>query len=516
MTSGPLLVGVDVGTTNVKAVAHRLDGTAAALASAPLVALRPRPGWEQFPAQNIDDAVRSALRSMMSDVTDPSSIIGVAVASMGETAVPLDRNHRAVHDALAWHDARGTDEAASFVEDVGRDALYRITGLPPRRIFGVYKLMWLREHEPEAFRRVWRWMNVSDYVAFRLCGEIAMDRSLASRLSLLDIRTGELSSELLLAAGIDPEILPPVVDAGTRLGTVTRDASRATGLPEGTVVSVGGHDHPCGALGIGLVRPGELLDSIGTAESVFAVTGAPALDDETAASGFEQGRYVVPGMTYAMGGVYTSGASVEWVLRLLGLEDSDRHTRLLELARQARPGSDGAMFLPYLRLAGPPVNDNRVRGAFVGLSDSHGRPELARSVLEGLVYEFVCSLRAMERVFDVQMSRIIAIGGGAANSLGLAVKRDLTGITIERSDAAEPGALGAAMLAGIGAGTFGGFEEAVGQMSARLETVASPPDAPEVHARAIELYRAIHPSLADLHHRIITHTAVDRPADEEL
>lgn len=500
--SEDLLVGLDVGTTNVKAVAHRTDGTVVAQASRRLRSVRPQPGWEQYEAADVDGAVTGSLRQLTDELDDPGAIRAIAVASMGETAFPLDRHDEPLHPALAWHDRRGVAEAVEFSERIGRRELYKITGLPPRHIFGAYKMMWLRAHAPDAAAKMRRWLNMAEYAAFRLSGELAMDRSLASRMSLLDLATGKLSDELLAAADIDASVLAPVADSGIAIGTVTAAASAATGLSEDVVVATGGHDHPCGALGMGVVHPGDLLDSIGTAESILALTNEAVLDDHNADVGFEQGLYVVPGVTYAMGGVITSGAAIDWAARMLGLSGDRRQADLVELAATSRPGSGGVLFLPYLRIGGPPNNDSRVRAAFLGMSDATTQAELARAVVEGLAYEFVVGLRSLVENFDVDIRRVLAFGGGAVNELGLAIKSGLFDIPIERSTVAQPGALGAAMLAGIGAGYFPDADGAVEAMAAPADRLELVPDAPDVHAEAYERYAGLYELLAPLHHEI--------------
>lgn len=206
--------------------------------------------------------------------------------------------------------------------------------------------------------------------------------------------------------------------------------------------------------GWGWCGAGDLLDSLGTVESVFALTESAVLDEDTADTGYEQGRYVVPGGHYAMDAVYTSGAGIDWAARLLGLAGEHRHEELVTLAGSAPPGSDGVLFLPYLRLAGPPHNDSRARAAFVGMSDSTSRAEIARAVLGGLAYEFVLSLRGLEQRSTRGSRGSWPSAEGRGNDLGLAIKGDLVDRPIERATNPEPGALGAAMLAGCGAGVF--------------------------------------------------------------
>lgn len=503
--SGPaeLLVGLDVGTTNVKAAAYGGTGERVAAVSVPLPSRRPRPGWEEYDAAELATATFGALRRLTEQVP-AGNIKGLAVASMGETAVPLDARDVPLHPALAWHDQRGIAEARALVAAAGPDRFAAITGIAPRHIFGVFKLLWFRHHVDRAGRLAC-WLNVSDYVTYLLCGQRATSPSLATRMALLDLDGGDWSAELLAAAGIDATVFAPVVDSGTPLGTVTTRASAATGLPMDVVVSVGGHDHPCGALGAGLLRDDTVLDSLGTAESVFAAVGRPVLTPAVMASGYEQGRYVTPGGTYAMGGVYTSGAAVDWAANLLGLSGADRHARLLALAEQAPAGADGVLFLPHLRLANPPYNDSRSRGAFVGLSDRAGRESIARAVVEGLAYEFFLSYSGLADTFALPVEQVVAIGGGSGNRLGLAIKQRLLDVPLEVATEPEAASLGAAMLGGIGAGLFPDAAAA----SAAMRCARTPLPAAELGVDAAfyrrvyaERYEPLYRRLAPIHHEI--------------
>lgn len=250
-----------------------------------------------------------------------------------------------------------------------------------------------------------------------------------------------------------------------------------------------------------------ILDSLGTAESVFTVLEEPVLDTTVAASGYEQGRYVVPGRFYAMGGVYTSGAAIDWAAELLGLTHAERHADLVRLAADAPPGAGGALFLPHLRMSSPPVNDPRSRGAFVGLTDQTGRPEMARAVIEGLAYEFYHTYAGLREFFAPMADTIMVTGGGAANRVGLAIKHQLTQAVMALADDQQAAARGAAMLAGIGAEVFSGPDDAVRQLRCQTQPLTSEAvDAAFYRDTYQRRYRPLYDQLAPVHH------AIDKPS----
>ncbi|MDP9366993.1 MAG: FGGY family carbohydrate kinase, partial [Chloroflexota bacterium] len=265
----PLLVGVDVGTTNVKAVVYEPDGGAVAVAVVPTPTHYPRPSWAFYRPDELWAQTVKALREALAKVDDPRRVAGIAITSMGEAGVPVDVAGDPTFDAIAWFDTRTEPQVAWLEREIGREALFATTGLSLQPIWSLCKLLWLRENEPEAFSRTARWLNIADYIAYRLCGVQATDLSLASRTMALDLAHLRWSDDLLGAVGLSRDLLAPLAQSGTRLGNVTAESVRETGLPVGTPVSAGGHDHVCGALAVGVIEPGEVLNSLGTAEALF-------------------------------------------------------------------------------------------------------------------------------------------------------------------------------------------------------------------------------------------------------
>jgi xylulokinase len=497
-----VLLGVDVGTTNVKAAAYGVDGRLQTVATQRLAATQPRPGWSEYEPEQLFAAAASTMRRALAALDDPP-VAGVAVASMAETAVPVDAAGEPLFQAIAWHDERTWEQADWWRREVGTEAVYRVTGLPIMPIFGVHKLMWLRRHEPQTYARIRAWLNVADYVAYRLCGVQATDLSLASRLMLLDLRTRRWSSALLDACGIDPRVLPELVESGTRLGSVHRTAALATGLPEGTPVAAGGHDHPCGALALGLTQAGDLLDSMGTAESLLTVVAAPLLTNEMASSGYQQGAHVAAGMTYVNGGLYTSGACVEWLRSLIAVDEVDPYAALAAWAATSPVGSHGVFFLPHLRLPSPPVVAIDARAAFVGLGAGTERADLARALLEGLAFEAQASLEGLLRRSGLTLRRVRAIGGGSRNRLLMRIKAALLGARIEIASDDEATTLGAALLAGVAAGVYRDTLEAPQRLELAFDAVDVDPDWRERYLRAYhDVYLQLYPRLEGLHRAI--------------
>jgi xylulokinase len=497
----PLLVGADVGTTNIKAVAFDRSGQPVAHASTPTPTHYPRPGRAHYDPEELWGSFVATLRRVTDGLDDAGRIAGIAVASMGEAAVPLDADGRPTHDIIAWFDGRAQPQAELLDRTFGRDRLFGVTGLSLQPIFGLCKLLWLKENEPEAFARALSWLNVADYIAFRLSDVAATDYSLASRTLALDLHSLRWAEELLREVDISPDLFAPLRPSGSSLGPVTPEAAEATGLPRSAHVAAGGHDHVCGALATGVTESGTMLNSLGTAEAIFLPLEGPLTDPEVGRQGYTQGAHVA-GRYYVFGGQYTSGASVEWLRSALG-GGADYETLIAE-AEEVPPGSLGVFFLPHLRLANPPYDDPASRGAFVGLSTDVTRGALLRAVLEGLAFDSRNSLEPLLVHSGVKKLRAIyAIGGGTQNRLLMRIKATVLDRTITVVGVEEATSLGAAILGGIGAGVYADVPSALRELRYAETPVEPVPDqAPLYDAYFEQVYQQIYPSLRNVHHAI--------------
>jgi xylulokinase len=496
-----LLLGLDVGTTSVKAVVYRTDGKAVAASSRPTPTHVPRPGWAFYRPDELWQTVVAAIRDTLADVPNPEEIASVAVASVAESGVLLDAAGAATTDSIAWFDTRTRPQARWLADRIGKDELFTRSGLSLQPIFSLNKLLWHREHEPDAWAQSVRWLMIADYIAYRLCGEAATDLSLASRTLMLDLHQKRWHEQTLAQAEIDPELLAPLVPAGAPLGTITSGAAALTGLPMTAIVAAGGHDHVCGALAAGVTRPGQMLNSLGTAEAVFLPIKQPLVDPNAGRQGYAQGAHVVGGGYYVFASTYTSGASIEWLRDLLGATDDPvTYEDLITGAERVPAGSLGVLFLPHLRLASPPYDDPRSRGALVGLTMDTDRNAITRAIFEGLALESRNLLEPLLTYPQVTSPQsVVAIGGGTRNPLLMNIKASVSNLTYQIVKADEATALGAALLGGLGTGVYKDVDDAVGAMRYGREDIApEPSDVPVYETIYTEVYRRFYPSVAPL------------------
>ena len=495
-----LLLGLDVGTTSVKAVVYRTDGIAVGASSLPTPTHVPRPGWAFYRPDELWQTAVAAISGALVNVPH-HEIVSVAVTSIGESGVLLDAAGAATTDSIAWFDTRTRPQATWLAERIGKDELFARSGLSLQPIFSLNKLLWHREHEPDAWARSVRWLMLADFIAYRLCGEAATDLSLASRTLMLDLLQKRWDEQTLAQAEIDQRLLAPLVPGGTSLGNVTASAAALTGLPVTAVVAAGGHDHVCGALAAGVTRPGQMLNSLGTAEAVFMPIAQPLADPNAGRQGYTQGAHVVGGGYYAFAGQYTSGASIEWLRDLLGASnDPVAYDELIAAAERVPAGSLGVLFLPHMRLANPPYDDPRSRGALVGLTMDAGRDVITRAIFEGLALESRNTFEPLLTYPEVTAPQsVVAIGGGTRNALLMRVKASVTNLVHHIVAAHEATALGAALLGGLGAGVYDNVDDAVDAMRyGQQEIGPEPNDVPVYEAIYNQVYRHFYPSVAPL------------------
>ena len=492
-----LVIGVDIGTTNLKAVAFGLNGKPFAKATTPTPTEYPRPDWAEHGDDTFWGALLRVIRDLVDQIGHRAEPRAIAFTGMGEAGFPLDETGRPLYPAISWFDRRVVPQMRQWEARIGTARTTHVTGLHIGTAAGILRPLWLRDRAKEVFAQTRTWLNLPDYAAYRLCGTKATEYSLASRMMVFDLTTRHWSQALLDQAALDVGLLAEPVPSARQIGTVHQQAAGMTGLPSGLPVCTAGHDHPCAALGLGIVNVGDLLDSIGTAEAVIASLPAPVDNPAIAESGIDQGMHVLPDRYYAMSGLSYGGGSIDWSRRLLlgdAGEPGATFKTLVDLADSAPPGSDGVFFLPHLRQANPPIFDPGSRGAFVGLSSDTGPAHLARAVLEGLAFDFQRLLDSMNNHFNLRTQHLIATGGGTRNRLFMQVKADVSGLSIVIPDVDEAACRGAAIAAGIGAGVYDNHEDALNQVQSTQHVIE--PDASR-HEFYRERYEKVFVNLYD-------------------
>jgi xylulokinase len=458
------LLGIDLGSTSIKAVAYDLTGRGLARASRPTPLVHPdpaHPDWAVWDPEAVWRAVAESVREALSRAGGQAAVKGVAVTGMGMDGLPVDAEGRWLYPFISWHCPRTITQQRWWLERIGADRQFGITGTQVWSFNTALRLLWMREHEPAILDRARKWLLIEDFVNFRLCGRMATDYSMASTTLLFDQRQRRWSDELLAASGIDGRLLCEPLPAGTVLGEVHAAAAEATGLAPGTPVVLGGHDYCCGELPTGAFEPGVVLDVLGTWEMVVGALAAPPLTPGARATGVFVDSHVARGMWTYMGAAVAADM-LEWFRRVTGAEaaaspeggDGAAWERLVALAEAAPPGADGVLFLPHMSGSTCPVVDACSMGAFAGLRNIATQGHLLRAMIEGLNYQFRLIVGGLESALGLRPDRYVAIGGVTQNRLWMQNKADVVGRPVEVPELDEAVPLGAAILAGIGVGLY--------------------------------------------------------------
>jgi len=456
------LVGLDVGTTGVKALAITPGGEVVASAEEGYGFSAPQPGWSE---QDPEDWWRASERAL--------SRLGVETARVGLSGqmhglVCLDERGDVLRPAILWNDQRTAAECAEIEERVGLERLIALTGNRALTGFTAPKLLWLRRHEPEVYGRIDRIVLPKDYVRLRMTGEWAIDAADASGTLLFDVAGRRWSDEVLAALEIPTEWLPPV--------------------SESTEIA-GAGDQQAAALGVGVIEPGTVSVVLGTSGVVLAALPAYAHDSQARVHAF---CHALPGTWEAMGVMLNAAGSLRWFRDALAPGAS--FDELTAEAASWEAGADGAIFLPYLQGERTPHADPDARGAFSGLSLQHGRGTLVRAVLEGVAYGLRDSLELL-RELGVDPAAGRASGGGAHSRLWLEIVASVLELPLERMLVDEGSAYGAGLLAGIAGGTFASAQEAVASCVRVRETVEPNPAWAGRYRDGYARFRALYPAI---------------------
>jgi len=464
------LMGIDIGTTGVKTVLISDEGTGWAESTQPYPLSSPKPNWFE---QNPDDwwkaTVVSIRRILHEKDLDPSQIAGIGLSGQYHGLVLVDKNHTVLRPSILWNDQRTESQSAYIVEKAGVENLRRICATNGAPYFTACKLQWVKEHEPEKFGKIAKLMLPKDYIRLKLTGECATDVTDASGTLFLDIQKRRWSDEMQTLLEVDKCILPDLVESGQTSGKVSKSSAQETGLKPGIPVAGGAGDQASAAIGIGIIDEGIASYSIGTSGVIYAATDELKVDD---LGRFNTFCHAIPGKWCVLACINSAAGSYQWYQDKLASwekhraekERRDLYDVLEEEASKAPLGSDKLIFLPYLAGERHPHTDTNARGILFGLHTGHGKPNILRSILEGVALSFRDCLEVMKE-HNISVHEIRATGGGAKSALWMDIMVNTSGQPIVTMDADASGAsFGAAILGGVAAGIYADVRAACSQL----------------------------------------------------
>jgi sugar (pentulose or hexulose) kinase len=487
------VIGLDSSTTGTKAIAFDKKGNAVARASEPIPLSSPQPNYYEQDPKDWWLSAQKALRKITRQI-DPDRIAALAVSNQRETFVPLGRNGKCLRPAILWLDERCKDEVEPFSQKIGKDKIHRITGKPADYAPVVYRLAWMKRHEPDLFRKIQMVCDVHTYLVWKLTNSFKTSWASADPLGLFDLKNKRWSPVILNALKLTEAQLPMAYCPGTVIGRISKAASARTGLSTETLIVAGGGDGQAAGLGANALIPERAYLNLGTA----VVAGVYGTRYKTS-NAFRTMSAVSEGGYYYECSLRAGTFAIDWLIKnILNLEPAKQpgiYKQLENEARRIPAGSDGLLHLPYLCGAMNPYWDINARGAFVGLSSSHRRGHLYRSILEGIAFEQLFAINAVEKNIGTTVREFVTIGGGATSDLWCHILADITGKNICLPQNTEASGLGAGIAAAVGAGWYPTFKQAAQAMTGVEKTIKPDRQNHEKYRRQFAVYKKIYPGL---------------------
>ncbi|MBN1396274.1 MAG: hypothetical protein JW959_14720 [Pirellulales bacterium] len=486
------LLGIDVGTTGVKAAAFDGSGKVLADAYREYPTLHPRPDWAELDSAAVVRQIKDVIAQVAAAArADP--IAALAVSALGEAATPVDRHGRILGNSILSSDSRGIRYAQRLGEEMGSEAVYRINPNILSAGYTMPKLCWLRDNDPELYRGANRFLLWDGLTAMALGCEPFVSHSHANRTLLFDIRREDWSEELLEVCGLDREKLPRCLPAGTVAGEVDHRLAEELGLPKGVKVVVGGHDQCCNALGAGIAAAGRAVDGIGTFECITPVYEKVPATAEMLAAGMNVQHHVAPGLFVSF--LFNqAGSLVRWFRDTFAVERKDEPDIYDALAAEMPPEPTNLFVLPCFAPTGSPDFISDTSGVILGLRASTDRGEILKAIMEGVAYYFA---EALDRLgpLGIDASELIATGGGARSDAWLQIKADVYGVPLVRAKYTECGLLGAAIIAGAATGEFASPAEGAALLATRGREFTPQPARQAIYRERMAFYKDLFPHL---------------------
>ncbi len=500
------LIGLDVGTTAVKAGLLADDGRMVAVAAEEYRLDHPAPDRAELHAELYWHAATSAIgRVLAATAVDPSTVAAIGVSSQGETVTPVDARGQAVGPAIVWLDNRALAEAREIGERFDAAAIYDATGVPAVvPTWPACKILWLRRHEPATFAAASRFLLVEDLILHGLTGRFVSEGGVACTSLLYDIRAHDWWPPMLEAVGIGPERLPELIRPGEVAGTLSASAAEALGLPRSVLVVAGGMDQGAGAVGVGNVGAGVVSESTGGALTVQASVARPDGDPTRQTPVYV---HSAPDRYLYCPVCPTGGMALTWFRDRFGGEEMARaavdgtsaYDLLTSLAAEVPPGAEGLTMLPHLAGAFSPEYEPEARAAFYGFTLRHGKGHAVRAILEAIAFMLRRNLELLEAA-GAPATEVRSHGGGSRSGLWNRIKADACGLPVVTLEGEDAALRGDAMLAGVAAGVFADLGAASAAAVATKDRYEPDPAArpayDEAYARYLMLFDAVRPMFA--------------------
>ncbi len=486
-----LFLGIDVSTTGSKALLVDETGNVVGAALTEHSISTPKPLWSEQDPQEWWTASTNSIRQALSQAgAKGEDVKAVGLTGQMHGLVMMDEAGKVLRPAILWNDQRTAEECDDITRIVGFKKLLSICGNKALTGFTAPKILWVRKNEPDVYAKTAHILLPKDYVRYHLTGDYAVDHADGSGMILYDLKKRDWSKELLDALEIPESWLPKTYEGSEITGVISASAAELTGLKAGTPVVGGGGDQAAQAVGVGAVTPGIVALTLGTSGVVFASTPSPLIEPEGRLHAF---CHSVPGTWHFMGVMLSAAGSLRWYRDTLA--PGMGYDELLAPAADIPAGSEGLLFLPYLTGERTPHPDPLARGAFVGLTVRHSKAHMTRSVIEGVSFGLRDSMELLKNAGLGEIKQVRVSGGGARSPLWRQMLSDVMNTELVTVNTTEGAAFGAALLAGVGIGTWKTVEESCNATIKTLDKTTANPNVVKTYEQYYRQYTALYPAL---------------------
>ncbi len=492
-----LFIGLDVGTAGCKASLVDEQGHILEYKYCEYSVETPREGYVEMDARLVWSAVKEALSGIGN-----KDVAAIGIATFGEAIIMMDEADKVLAKSIFYSDIRGTEEVDDILAAMDRNEVQATTGLPITPMYSANKLLWIKKHQPELYGSAKKMMLFGDFLAYKLTGERVIDYASASRTMLLDISQHTWSDKVAGALGIDTSLFSKPVVPGTIAGQLLPSMAQSLGFDQKVKVVAGGHDQIMAALGAGVLRKGESVDGMGSAECITLALNREDITSKMYANNYCCEPYVFEDMFVTLAFNISSGTAIKWY------RDAIEDTRTKEyaergeslynvLGKECRKEMCGVYFLPYVAGSGTPYMDASTGAAFIGIRSSNRKPDLYRAVLEGVSFEMKVNIETLEKC-GIVLENTVAVGGGSESDLVMQIKANIWDREIQTVHTAQAGTTGVAILCSVAAGAYNSIEEAVGQMVHPGKTFVPEPEMVKLYEEKMQTYRQIYGALKSI------------------
>lgn len=483
-----LLLGIDIGTSACKVAVFNENGKVLASATRAYAVYYPQPGWAEQDAEEWWGEIVAAIREVLSAPgVSAENIRCIGTDGQSWSAIPVDREGNVLARNPIWMDTRARFVCERAKKELGEDTVFDIAGndlLPP---YSVPKMMWFKETCPEVHKKTYKYLQSNSYIVYKLTGRFTQDKSQLYGIQFFSLHKMEYNKELASALGLSADLVPEIYDCDAVIGAVSAAAAALTGLKEGTPVVAGALDATCGTLGAGVYKPGQTQEQGGQAGGMSICT-----EKSLAHKSLILSTHCVPGLYLLQGGSVGGGGVLKWFRQELAKGMS--FDEITAEAENIPAGAEGVIFLPYMSGERSPIWDPDAKGVYYGLGYNKTRGHMIRATLESVAFSLEHNMRIAESV-GAHAETLNAMGGAANSKLWTQIKADVTGkkIVVPMSDTATT--LGAAILAGVGCGVYGSYDEAVSKTITITRVHEPDMEKHEQYKKYMELYLELYKDL---------------------